>query len=787
MTLKKKSILKNILKYFLIFLLTGITILIISIFSLYQYFSKDLPKIKSLLDYSPPQVTEVFSDTNEKIAEFYQERRIVIPLEKMPPYLIQAFIAAEDSRFYEHGGIDLTSIARAFYKNIFAGEIVQGGSTITQQVAKSFFLSPERSYSRKIKEVILAYRIDKYFSKKEILFLYLNQIYLGNRSYGIESAANNYFGKKTKDLSLSESTLLAGLPQAPSRYSPMRHMDRAKKRQAYVLKQMVEKKFINEEQAKKAFDTKIVLNTKKNFFMEKAPYYSEYIRKYILDNYGEKMLYQGGLKIYTALSLPIQQNARKALLKGLYDLDKRQGYRGPIKNFSNKDIPIFLENQKKNIADEKIIPGFKLNAVVTEINDTEKYITIKFHGYTGKLSMENMKWAKKLQKQTDSPVKKISSPGEIFKRNDMILVKLVHFDQENRVWETALEQEPEVSGAILCIESQSGQVKAMVGGKSFGSSQFNRAVQSKRQPGSAFKPIIYSAAIDKGYTPASMIMDNAFVFHDTKQNFTWKPQNYKEKFYGPTLLRKALALSRNLVTIKLMKEIGIDYVIGYAKKMGINTHLDRDLSLALGSSGMSLLELTKAYSIFANEGKMIKPVFIKKIEDKSGNIIEQSIIEPEQIIPQETAYIMTSMLKSVVQNGTGWRAKRLGRPVAGKTGTTNNLHDAWFVGYSTDYISGVWLGFDKEKSLGRNETGSSAACPVWTDFMENIHKGRPKKDFKVPKNIIFQKIDSKTGLLPGPETKSTIFECFVKGTEPEKKSPEMKKIKNKTDFLKYGM
>lgn len=784
---KKGSKVKKFFFILLILILIGTVAGLCTAGGLYYYFSKDLPKIKTLTDYYPPQITEVFDDSGEKIAEFYKERRIVIPLEKMPDHLIKAFVAAEDSRFYEHGGIDLVSIARAFYKNINAGEIVQGGSTITQQVAKSFYLSPEKSYVRKIKEAILAYRIDKYFSKNEILYLYLNQIYLGNGSYGVEAAAENYFNKKAIDLSLSESTILAGLPQAPSSYSPLRHMDRAKKRQLYVLDQMVHNNFISQEQAVAAKNEKVIISPKKNFFLEKAPYYSEYVRKYILDNYGEEKLYKGGLKIYTAVSLMAQTQAQLALNKGLDELDKRQGYRGPLKNVAKNEIQKFLENQKKEIDERDLAPGLRLKAIVTKVDDTNKYAMVRFLGSFAKIPIKNMSWARKPNVEQYYLYHKIKIPSQALKVNDLILIRLINKDKETELWEAALDQEPEASGAIVCIEAQTGKVTAMVGGKNFSSSQFNRAIQSKRQPGSAFKPIIYAAAIDKGYTAASVIIDNAFVFHDKEKDFTWKPRNYNEKFYGPTLLRKALALSRNLVTIKLLKDIGIDYVIEYSKKMGIESEIARDLSISLGSSGMSLLEVTKAYSVFANQGKMIQPIFIKKIVDNKGQVYETNEPEPVQVIPKETAYIMTSILESVITDGTGWRARRLQRPVAGKTGTTNNLHDAWFVGYSTDYITGTWVGFDHERNLGKSETGSKAASPIWVDFMEAIHKDIPKRDFEAPKTITFQKIDAKTGLLPGPDTEETIFECFVKGTEPTKRSPSKQKINDKTDFLKFGM
>ena len=783
----KNSILKKILISFFILSFISVVFALLGSVWLYFHFSRDLPKISRLEDYRPYQVTEVFSDSGEKIAEFYKEKRYVIPLSEMPDYLVTAFVSAEDSRFYEHGGIDLMSILRATIKNIHAGGIVQGGSTITQQVAKSFFLSPEKKYARKMKEAILAYRIDKHFSKDEVLYLYLNQIYLGYGTYGVEAAARTYFGKHAKDLTLSEASILAGLPQAPSRYSPIKHLAMAKKRQLYVLTQMVKNGYISQEESDKAYKKSVYLARRINFFQAKTPYYSEYIRQYIKNKYGDEGLYKRGLKIYSAVSIALQHDAQKSLNSGLENIDKREGYRGPLRHLSKDEIQPFFEKQKKESDSISLNKDDVVKAIVTRIDNKEKFVEVRFFGKTGILKLKNMSWARKPDTKKYYLYHKIKTPGEALRVHDLILVKISGEDKESGLFDVSLEQTPEVSGAILSIKSETGEVKAMVGGRKFASSQFNRAVQSRRQPGSAFKPIIYSAALDKGYTPASVVMDNAFVFHDKKQDFTWKPQNYHEKFYGPTRLRKALALSRNLVTIKLLKDIGIPYVISYAKKMGIESPMSPNLSLALGSSGLSLLELTKAYSVFENNGKMVKPIFIRKIVDFTGKIIEETKPESYQVIPEETAYLMTSMLESVVKKGTGWRARALKRPVAGKTGTTNNLFDAWFVGYTANYITGTWVGFDEAKSLGKKETGSQAACPIWLDFMKKAHSNLPVKDFNIPQNIIFQKIDANTGLLPGPDTKQTLFECFAKGTEPVKHSPSKKKVKDDTDFLKYGM
>ncbi|MBW1615642.1 MAG: PBP1A family penicillin-binding protein [Deltaproteobacteria bacterium] len=666
------------IKFFVILGFFGI--FVVSAF-LYFYIIKDLPKISSLADYKPPVITTIYSDDNKTIGEFYKEKRIVIPLSDMPQRLKEAFIAAEDSRFYSHEGIDFISVVRAFLKNIKAGTIVQGGSTITQQVTKSFFLTPERSYIRKINEAFLAYRIDRKFTKAQILYLYLNQIYLGHGAYGVEAAANNYFGKSVKELNLAECSMLAGLPQAPSRYSPFRDIKKAQARQSYVLDRMVAEKYITDKEAAEAANTKLDIKPRRSLYMDEVPYYTEHIRRYIVGKYGKNALYNEGLKIYTSVNIKLQKEALNAVKTGLFDLDKRRGY----------------------------------------------------------------------PKQPESIER---------------------------------EQYPEAQAALLCMEAETGRVKAMIGGFDFKKSQFNRAIQALRQPGSAFKPIIYSAALDKGYTPATVLIDSPVVFVNPWQDKVWKPKNYKEEFYGHTLLRKALAKSRNVVTVKILKDIGIDYAIDYAKKMKIKSELTKNLSLALGTSDVTLFELVTAYSIFANKGFYIEPVFVTEIIDRNGNVLERHSEIKEKIIEENTAYIVTSLLESVVREGTGRRAKALKRPVACKTGTTNNFYDAWFVGYSPEYITGVWVGFDERKSLGKHETGAKAASPIWIDFMQKALENKPVTAFQIPEGVIFTKIDAKTGLLAGPDSEKTIIECFKEGTEPVEQTPSEGAV-TETDLFKY--
>ena len=644
----------------------------------YLYFAHDLPSIETLKNYKPPTITRFYSEDGEIVGEFFIEKREVVSLERIPNHLVQAFISGEDARFFQHKGLDYIAILRALFKNIFSGEVVQGGSTITQQVVKSLLLSPERSFSRKIREAILAFKIEKYLSKDEILFLYLNQIYLGHGAYGVAAAAEDYFGKPVEELTLAESALLAGLPQAPSKNSPYNHPEQAKRRQAYVLHRMVEGGFISYGELMKTLQAPIRLESSKNPFIEKAAYFLEHVRRYVEEKYGKDALYKNGLQVYTTIDTDFQRIAQEAVESGLKEIEKRQKY-------SSAGLPLTLE------------------------------------------------------------------------------------------------------GSLICFDLETGYMKAMVGGRDFKRSQFNRVTQARRQTGSAFKPIVYASALDKGYTPASIIVDSpiVFVWGDKK----WKPKNFNDKFSGPTTLRNALTHSINVVTVKIAHDIGIDYIQEYAKKLGISSPLHDNLSMALGSSSISLYELTKAYAVFANQGNNFKPVFIKKILDRDGNLLEvnpplfypKEPSDEERILSPQTAYLMTHLLESVVQNGTGWRAKALGRPVAAKTGTTDQFLDAWFIGYTPELITGVWVGFDDEKTLGENETGARAASPIWVNSMSKILKDRPIKDFPIPEGIEFTKINPKTGQMS--LGKEAILECFKEGTGPAQKT--LSRSKTTTDFFKF--
>lgn len=644
----------------------------------YFYFIHDLPSIETLKNYSPPTVTKIFSEEGEVIGKFFYEKREVVSLDRIPNHLIQAFIAGEDARFFQHKGLDYLAILRALFKNIFSGEIVQGGSTITQQVVKSLLLSPEKSFARKIREAILAYKIEKYLTKEEILFLYLNQIYLGHGAYGVAAAAENYFGKTIEELNIAESALLAGLPQAPSKNSPYHHPQQAKKRQVYILNRMVEEGFISSNEAIKSAQAPYITRNKEKPSIEKALHFVEHIRRYVEEKYGKDALYKNGLQVFTTIDLHFQRTAQEAMEAGLKEIEKREKY-------PSANMPFTPE------------------------------------------------------------------------------------------------------GALVCFDLETGYVKAVVGGRDFKKSQFNRATQARRQTGSAFKPIVYASALDKGFTPASIIVDSPIVFEwgDKK----WKPKNFEGKFSGPTTLRNALTHSVNIVTVKIAQEVGIDYIRDYAKKLGISSALHDDLSMALGSSSISLYELSKAYAVFANQGNLFKPIFIKKILDREGNLLEENLplfysegsSQEEQILTPQTAFLMTYLLQGVVQHGTGWRARSLGRPVAAKTGTTDRFMDAWFIGYTPELITGVWVGFDEERSLGENETGARAASPIWVTFMSKILKDKPMKDFPIPEGVEFMKIDPQTGQVS--LGKEGLLECFREGTGPPQKTSSP--LKTSTDFFKF--
>jgi len=781
--------------------LVGVILLI----SAYFYVSASLPKVETLADYQPPLITRIYSDDNSIIAEYSRERRILVPFEKIPKQLVQAFVAAEDSSFFKHQGIDFVSIARAALKNLRAGGISQGGSTITQQVAKQLLLTPERSFSRKFKEAILAWRMEQALTKQEILYLYLNQIYLGHRAYGVEAAAENYFDKNVEQLTLAEAAIMAGLPQAPSRYSPYRHYQRAMERQKYVLGRMVEEGFITPAEASQAAAEEVAIKPRLNNLLDVTAYFNEQVRRYLEERFGSELLYTGGLQVETSINLKMQEAARQAVKNNLRDHDKRQGYRGPLQILTEPEQLEYLQTQDEGLTENPLADGQFTEAVV--IGQQGDDLLCRIGNLKGVISISESKWAGPLS--VVSPKLLEVGPPERDQQPQLTVGALIEvkvIDSSSRPLQLSLEQHPLAQGALIAIDQFTGQIKAMVGGYDFAESQFNRAIQAKRLPGSAIKPIIYAAALDKGYTPASIILDTPLIYENEAlttggEPEEWKPKNYEEKFYGPTSFRNALTHSRNVVTIKILEDIGLNYTANYASKLGIETPLTRDLTLALGSTAVTPLEMLTAYTVFANGGVLVPPTYITRIRDRNGRILEsidpadfaggmaedQRLIRkpPRRVISPETAYLITNVMESVVQEGTGWRAKALGRPVAGKTGTTNDLKDAWFIGYIPQLTTVSWVGYDQERPLGKSETGSKAAAPAWVEFMQEAIKLYPPANFAVPDSIEFYPIDPKTGLLVAADNKQARFEAFAPGTAPTRQSQE-EQLKAR-DFFRLDM
>ncbi|MGE5842784.1 MAG: penicillin-binding protein 1A, partial [Deltaproteobacteria bacterium] len=730
--------------------------------TLWYVWSSNLPYIGSLREYHPPVVTELYSEEGEVIGRFWDEKRIVVPLDHLPKHLVQAFIAAEDARFYEHEGVDVQSILRALINNVMAGRIEQGGSTITQQVAKSLLLKDtEKTYRRKVREATLSLQIEKEFSKERILYLYLNQIYLGQGAYGVEAAARTYFDKNASELNLAESAILAGLTQAPSRYSLFLHFSRAKARQKYVLERMREEKFITPSQEKDALASPIHVNRAAESSFDKAPYFTEHVRRTLENKYGREALYREGLKIYTTLSFGMQRAAQAAVEKGLLELDKREGYRGPLRPVKQEDAASSQKSASREPKEGTLRQGATVQALVEKVDDQKKEAWIRMGNRTGLLPISEMKWAKRPGATT------LKSPKEVLKAEDLILVSLKEEGPPPFDWTCSLEQAPEVQAALLAMEAHTGRVRAMVGGRDFWTSQFNRAIQAKRQPGSAFKPIIYAAALDWGMTPSTVILDAPYLSSLNPEDEIWRPKNFKEKFLGPTLFRTALVQSRNVITVKILRQVGIPYALSYAKRMGVESEMSPDLSLALGSSGLSLSELIRSYAVFANGGSLVDPIFVHRVLDRHGNLLEENVPAKKEVISSETAYVMTDLLKAVISEGTGWRSKSLKRPAAGKTGTTNDLRDAWFVGYTPHLVAGVWVGYDDRNPMNQGETGSRAANPIWLYFMAEAVKNRPSEDFPVPPGVVMEKIDPKTGLLAGPHSGKPLLQAFKAGQEPK--------------------
>jgi len=728
-------------------------------FSTLWYFSSDLPDYKILANYKPPISSRVHSGEGQLIAEYALQKRLFIPYDSVPKNVINSFLSAEDKNFFSHPGVDAKSITRAIVKNlknIYSNKRLEGASTITQQVAKNFLLTSEVSLKRKIKEAILAFRIERAYSKERIMELYLNQIYLGEGTYGVAAASLEYFDKSISDLNYEEAALLAALPKAPSKYNPYKSLKRAKARRDFVLKNLYENSYINKTEYENLKNKEIKTKKRKIKLLEEANFYSEEVRRIVSDNFGNDNLYKGGLSIRTPLNSNYQIEALKALREGLEEYDKRHGWRGPIANLN-------LSNWQDNI--QEFIPDRSLNWKIAKVIDVGK-LTLKIETENkeiGFIDFKNVSWTRK------------KSFEDLLTLNDIIYVKKIKKNKWN------LKQLPKINGAIVVMDPYTGRVLAMAGGFSFKLSEFNRATQAKRQPGSAFKPFVYAAALENGFTPSTLVLDAPFVMDQGEGLKTWKPENYGKKFYGPSTLRTGIEKSRNLMTVRVAQKVGLEEIYEITNDLGIYADVPELLSVSLGAAETTLIKLTNAYCTFVNGGKKVIPIFIDRIQDRRGKTIfngdkrkcigcteisylkdEIPLIKDErkQVISPETAYQITSMMQGVVKRGTGRKLRNLNLTLAGKTGTTNKNMDAWFLGFTSKLVIGVYVGFDEPKTLGRYETGAKAALPIFKKFVEKVVKKKDALPFKVPKNINLVMVDAETGLQPSSNTKKVIYESF---------------------------
>lgn len=709
----------------------------------YRELSETLPPLDRVVNYRAPMTTQIFARDGTLVGEFFDEKRYVVPLERIPMIVRHAFIAAEDDQFYQHRGIDPAGIVRALVHNLSEGRGVQGGSTITQQVVKQILLTPRKSYERKLKEILLAIQLENTLTKDEILYLYLNHIYLGAGAYGVAAAAEVYFGKAVDQLSLAEAALLAGLPQAPSRYSPFRHWALAKARQRYVLERMAAVGFITPAEAVLASNEPIALRPRQGNFLH-APYYVEHVRRWLEQRYGGQSVYQMGLRVHTALDLRLQALAEEALLNGIAELEQRQRYSPALRSLTLKEQESFFAEQAKALAGKMLEPEKSYEALVVSVRNGVRVRVGPFSGVV------------------DTPF------GSRLRVGDVVRVRLRTMPGDSKAdlaHDFVIDSDSLVQGAAVVMDPATGDVLALVGGTNFQASQFNRATQARRQPGSAFKPFVYAAAFDDRYTPASIIVDAPIAFPDN--NGVWAPQNYENRFFGPTRLRDALTFSRNVPTVKLAQQIGLKRLIPFVRSLGIRSPLPPNLSIALGAAEVTPLELVTAYSVFANQGVLVEPRFVLRLSDPFGQVLEEAEPKLRPVLSPETAYIVTDVLQDVIQRGTGQRAKALGRPAAGKTGTTNDMNDAWFVGYTPQLLAGFWVGFDSKRSLGRGETGGRVAAPIWLAFMREALADAPIMDFPIPSGVRFVAIDPYTGQRTSPTAPGAVLECFRAGTEPK--------------------
>ena len=777
---KMNKIIKNIF----VVIFTLILLSIFSVIAVLWAFSNNLPDYKFLKNYKPPVSSKVYSGDGELVNDFSTEKRIFVPYNAISEKVINSFLSAEDKNFYSHPGVDAKGVLRATINNIsniITSKRLEGASTITQQVAKNFLLTNEVSLNRKIKEAILAFRIERALSKERILELYLNQIYLGGGAYGVASASLEYFDKPISELNYYEAALLAALPKAPSRYNPYRDIKLAKFRRDLVLKNLFENDYINEKDYKEFVEQKIILKKRKKTFREDTSYYVEDIRKNVIDQLGYDKVYKQGLNISTPIDLDLQKIAIKALRDGLISYDKRKGWRGAL-----------LKGQKIDSWKDKI-EEFKLeksiNWDLAIIKKVDKFfVEIETENQQiGVIKYENITWIKK-------------EFDEILKVGDVVYVEKIKDDK------FSLRQLPLVNGGIVVMDPFTGRVMALSGGFSFKKSEFNRATQALRQPGSAFKPFIYALALENGYTPSTLILDAPLVLEQGSDLKMWKPENYGKKFYGPSTLRMGLEKSRNLMTVRIAQDLGLKKIVNFSKQLGIYDNPSELLSISLGSAETTLLKLTSAYSSFVNGGKLVKPIMIDRIQDSEGNTIlnnekrkcvncsEISFLNenyPEiedsflQIFSPQTAYQMTSILEGTIQNGTGKKLKKLNLDLGGKTGTTNGNTDTWFIGFTSKLAIGVYVGSDNPKSLGKYETGAKTALPIFGNFVKNAVKKKDARPFKVADNILMKVIDPVTGKKADSGSKSTIIEVYKDSQTDNMSNKDINNRLKNNNILKF--
>ena len=672
-------------------------------------YNSDLPQVNSLEDYHPSLITEVYSDDGQVIGSFALERRVIVTWDEIPQVVKDAITSVEDQNFFTHWGIDFYGIARAGLKDVMAGRVVEGGSTLTQQLSKNLFLTPERTFRRKIQEAMLAIQIERLYTKQQILTLYVNLHFMGHGQYGFAAAAEYYFGKELKDVNIEEAAMLAAIPRSPPNYSPIAHPDRALLRRNYAIDRMVAEKKITVAQGEDAKSHPIKIAEKQRRD-EVAPYFVEELRRYLEKKYGTFAVHEGGLKVYSTLNVEMQKAANAAVRAGLREYDKRHGWRGADRNLLNEGVQDLasyeLKDWKLPVRTNDIVPGVVLDL-------TKTGATVKIGSYFAQLTPQDIAWTKAM------------TAAEILKPGDVALFQIRSMNPADKKVEVTLEQRPKVQGSLLAIEPKSGEIKAMVGGYDFDESKFNRSTQALRQTGSSFKPFVYTVAVDNGLRPEDTILDAPVSFGN------YSPGNYDGKYEGVITIRRALGDSRNIPAVKTLAKVGVQNLIPYVRRFVITSKIEPVLPIALGAADVTLIEMVSAYSTFPNDGVRVIPQMIRRVTDSEGNALEENFPELRDVIPAETARIMVDLMQEPVRGGTATKAQELKRPVAGKTGTTNDFTDAWFIGYTPSLTAGAWIGFDEKVTLGDKETGGKAALPIWMEFIREVYKDKPIETFNV--------------------------------------------------------